>query len=937
MNRLQSTQRQPWVQRVTRGALILALCTSHAAFAASFYEDALRRYEARDYAGAVVQLKNALRTEPNKLAIQYQLGLALQQNGEVVAAEVAFKEALRLGISRSEVALPLARVLVAQGRQRDMLAHPQLQVSGLPPEVAQSLLLVRASAQTDLGDSRSALQAIGEARAINDRRADVWLAEAPVRIRANQLAEALQMAERGLAIAPNDAEAFYVRGSVHHVQGALDTALSDYAKALSINAGHVEALVARAGILVDLKQLALARQTLDQLRKAAPKEPRAAYLRALVAELDKKPAQTKAALLEVTQLLDPVPINFVQFRPQLLMLNGLAHYGLNELPKARQYLEALLKVQPGSTAVRLLARIHIREGHPGQAIPMLEAYLRRAPDDTMALTLMGSAYVTQGQAARANQYLQEALKKQDRPEYRAALGISLLKSGRGDDALPELEIAWKKDPSQIEVGASLAQLYDARQQTLQALAVARELIKRQPESPGLHHLLGDILARGRQLPAARQAFEKALSLNPKLIPAQLQLARLDIQAGQLPTAEQRLNMLLRDAPRQSEAMAEMARISERRGQRDEAMRWLLRARDASGPKDLRWNLALMELNLSQGNPQQALEEGKIALGKQTDHLQVLMLHAQAQLALGDAAGARNSLASATRIAEFNAPIQTEVAKLQLAANNLAGAAYCLDKALTGQPGYLPALALLVQVELRQGQLDKAEQRARQIIQSQPQKAVGHGLLGRLALARRQGPMALEAFRQAHKVEPSSTTTLMLMNALISQGEEAQALELGRKRTRQAPTDVPVQMALADLHARAGRYLEAASGYKTTLKLQPGHVLALNSLANTQLKLNDKTASQTAEAAYKLAPGNPLVIDTLGWALFLQGQTDKALPLLRDARLRAPGNPEIRYHLATVLVAVKRHAEAKAELREALKISPRFEGAPEAQTLLKSLP
>ena len=72
-------------------------------------------------------------------------------------------------------------------------------------------------------------------------------------------------------------------------------------------------------------------------------------------------------------------------------------------------------------------------------------------------------------------------------------------------------------------------------------------------------------------------------------------------------------------------------------------------------------------------------------------------------------------------------------------------------------------------------------------------------------------------------------------------------------------------------------------------------------------------------------------------LFQQGQTDQALPLLRDARLRAPDNPEIRYHLAKVLFATGRQAEAREEAREALRISPRFDGAEDAQRLLGTQP
>ena len=72
-------------------------------------------------------------------------------------------------------------------------------------------------------------------------------------------------------------------------------------------------------------------------------------------------------------------------------------------------------------------------------------------------------------------------------------------------------------------------------------------------------------------------------------------------------------------------------------------------------------------------------------------------------------------------------------------------------------------------------------------------------------------------------------------------------------------------------------------------------------------------------------------------LFRNGRSDRALQLLRDARLRQPANPTIRYHLAAVLAQTGRTAEAKEELRSALASTPQFEGDAEARELLKSLP
>jgi len=904
--------------------------------ASRFYEDALQRYEKRDYAGSVIQLKNALKENPNNLPVQLLLGKALLENGDVVGAEVAFTEALRLGVNRAEVVERLGQSMVAQGKQLDMLAHPALQPAGLPSGLQVQMLLLRGSAQADLGQIAPALQSIDEARRLDSRSPDVWLAEVPIRIRSKNFVEAMQAVERALGLAPSMAEAHYQKGSILHVQGELPGAMASYARALQLDANHAEALIARIGLHLDANRMDDATRDVATLQRISPKEPRGSYFKALLAERKGQVPQAQAALREVTSLLDPVPMSFMRYRQQLLMLNGLAHHGLNEPEKARQYLEAFLRTQPNSPVTRLLARIYLSTGKVSEAANLLENYLKTQPGDGLASNLLGSVYIAQGKHARAANLMQQTLKSQDLPEYRATLGMSLLGSGQTASALTELEAAYKKDPKQLPAAIVLSQLYLREGQPARGLALIQALVKQQPANASLHNLLGMAQAQNGDSRAARASFEKATQLSPGLTQAQLNLVRLDLDARALDTAEKRLSILLKTDPRNTGALADMARVADLRGKPTEALTWLEKARDNSGPRELRWNLALVDLHLRAGRPEQALAEAKIAQGKSPDNITGLLLYSRVQLAMGNAQGARGSLSRATRLADFDADLQVEIASQQLAAQNPDGAYYSLDKALTGQPDSLPAQVLMARVEMQRGEVAKAEQRARNIVQKHPRRAVGHTLTGDLASAQNRPGPALEAFRKAHAVEPSSGSTLRLMQTLEIQGNDKGALEAASQRLRQAPQDTLVLASLANLHARAGRYAEAGKTYQTLLAQQPQDVGALNNLANVQLKLGDKTALQTAEKAHTLAPANALVIDTLGWAHHHFGEQDKALSLLRDARLREPSNPEIRYHLAKVLAQSGRPAEAREELREAMKTGRPFEGSQDAEQLLKTL-
>lgn len=904
--------------------------------AAGFYENALTRFEKKDYSGAIIQLKNALQVDPNLLPVQLLLGKALMQNGDVAAAEVAFNEALRLGVNRAEVVESLGEAVLAQGKHRQLLESKTFAPSGLPPGIQLKALLLRARAQAEQGDSAAALRSIEDARAIDKSNVDTWLAEVPVRILARQFKEAGVAAEAALALAPNSADALYESGSVAHVQGDLVRALAAYDKALLANNDHIDARIARVGIAMDQGRYDDAAKDLDQLRALSPKEPRAAYIRALLAERRGDLAASQVALQQVTEFLDPVPMDYIRYRPQLLMLNGLAHFGLKQSEKAKQYLEAFLRTQRESPVAKLLARIYMADGNFAKAIDVLEPYLRARPGDGQALTLLANAHRASGRNAKAVALLQEALKAHDNPAFRTALGLSLIGGGQTEDGIAELESAYRRDPRQTQAAMALVQMYLRTQQVGKAVPIAEKLASAQPKSAQFQNLLGMALGQSGNITGGRAAFEKAIALDARLLPAQLNLARVDIATKSYDAATRRLNDLIKAAPNNAQAIHELGVIAERKGQLTEAQRWLEKARDAAGSSNPSGDLSLMEFYLRHDQPGPALDAAKSASSKKPNDLQVLLAYGQAQIANGDTVAAKSALVSATRVAEYDAPMQLRIADLQLAAKNPAGARYSLEKALSSRPDYLPALAKVAEVALMQGEFDKAEKQARDIIAKQPGLWLGYSLTGDIALARKQTANAVESYRKSHQLAPNTASLIKLFRALSTQADSAPALHLAEQWIKKYPADVSVHKVLADGYARAGNFPSARAAYEAALMLSPDDAESLNNLANVQLRLKDPAAVKTAETALAHAPGNAVVIDTLGWALFQNGQSDKALQVLRDARLRQPSNPEIRYHLASVLAQTGRQSEAKDELRAALDAQVVFDARADAEKLLQTL-
>ncbi len=900
----------------TLGALSAAPALAADPKTSRFYEDALLRYEKNDLPGAVIQLKNALQIDKTLLPVHVLLGKVLLTQGELVAAEVALNEALRLGVNRAEVVVPLAEAVVGQGRPQDVLADARFVPAGLPAGIQSQLLLVRAAAAVDVGKSADGLKAIEQARALDPRSANSWLAEVPLRIRAGEFAQASAAAEQAMAADTGSAEALYTRGQVEHAQSRLDAALGWYAKALALRPTHTEALVSRAGIWVDQNRLDAAQADITVLMRGAPTEPRGAYLQAQLAERRGDAAAARNAYLSVVNLLDPVPIEYLRYRPQLLMLGGLSHFSLRQFEKATPYLEQVQRQQPGSPVAKILARILVEQNNAERASETLGTYLRAVPADAQAAAMLASLFVEQKRYSRAVQVAQEGLRFRDDADLRALTGLGLLGTGKVPEAVAELEAALKLQPGQARAGTALVAVYQGSGQHTRAATLAQQMLKQQPRNAGLHVLHGQNLAATGQAAAARQAYDSALAINPDLPAAQIGLARLEAAAGQTGAAERRLNTVLVKHKDHAETMVLLGRLAEQSKQLADAQRWLERADDSAGPNNIQAALALVEFHLRHGQEDGARSALARLTGKAPDTVPVLVASARVYALGGDMPGARVALTRASSLAGYEVQTLMLVARLQQQVGHVAGAVQSVSKVLSQRPKDLDAQALMGELELASGDSVKAEQRARQIVADHPKAGAGHLLLGDAAMAAGRTSVALEAYRRAHQAQASSfhLSRLFVAQARVEAGA---AQRLAERWLDKNPRDTVIRRMLADLHAQRSELALAKKQYQLLLQQTPDDAEALNNLANVLLQAGEAGALPLTERAMALKPGAAHIIGTAGWAAFKAGQPDRSLQLLRDARLRDPSNVHTRYFLGSVLAETGRSAEARVELNAAL--------------------
>lgn len=685
--------------------LILGACLSGLAGAtpekaAKYYEDALHRYESDDMSAAVIQLKNALQQDSKMLAAHLLLGKALLKSGDLQSAQVAFEEALKQGVSRAEVAIPLGRVYLALGHPEAVI--DRILPSGLTPDLQVEVLTMRGNAYLEMEKNNLAIQSFDSARAINPQSISLLVAEIPMLLTAGKISQAREKSAKAMSLAPSNAYVWNAKASVAHAAFEFPEALAAYDKALTLYPNYIDARLARAALLIDMKREAEAQKDLEYLRAVAEDDPRAAYLRAVLAGKKGEGPELKAALGEVTRTVDALPPAWVARREQLLMAGALAHHGLGNQQKARDYLETIVsRNSRNASAKKLLASIYFDTKDYGRAQSLLESLLRITADDPQLLFMLGSVHLAQRHYIQASELLEKANALADSPEMKRSLAFTQLGLGQGEKGQKNLEKAFAANKGDTRAGMTLSMLYMRQGKPQKALQTAEAMVKHDPSNLTALNFLGTLKGANGDKAGARAIYTQVLARDASFAPAVLNLVRLDVGDKRFDDGRKLLDGLLKKDSNNHQALGEYGMLEQRAGRVNEAIRHLTKAGDVQrqDPNPL---LALIDLHLAQKQGDEALKVAKaLAINFQSD-LRVQLALAKAYLAIGDAGNARFTLTGATRLAEYNARYQVAIARMQLTANNPDGAAYSVSKALQDSPDDLSALTLAVEIEARRG-------------------------------------------------------------------------------------------------------------------------------------------------------------------------------------------------------------------------------------------
>ncbi len=298
--------------------------------------------------------------------------------------------------------------------------------------------------------------------------------------------------------------------------------------------------------------------------------------------------------------------------------------------------------------------------------------------------------------------------------------------------------------------------------------------------------------------------------------------------------------------------------------------------------------------------------------------------AKAQYLLGAAYSAQQLNADAAAVYQQmveNFPKDPEpsllLARVMIQQQRPAEARKALEQSLGISQAYLPAVELLVDMDLGDKEYDAALQRVQPLVDKDAKAAQPLAIRGKIYATQGDLPRAeadvVKSIELDPKLEPAHIL-LAQINLALKRPEKA----IDDLKNFAASSKSPgAYQQLAAIYLKENKVNEARETYEEELKIAPNFSLALNNLAVLYSERLDQldTALTLANKARDITPNEPHIADTIGWIAFKRGDYQTALREIKAGASRLP-DAEIQYHLGMTYYMLGDEPSAQAALKRA---------------------
>ena len=565
-------------------------------------------------------------------------------------------------------------------------------------------------------------------------------------------------------------------------------------------------------------------------------------------------------------------------------------------PKARVALRNVLKIDPKDVeAYYLFAQVEEKEKNWRNAVQLYQEVVRLAPDHSGALITLAKYYLEAHLTAHVVKAAETVLAKDPRQPQARALKIA----------------------AQITAGEDVSSVIP------KAEALGAEF----PTEPDVAILLATLYGHQQRYRDAEVRLRGALEAHPKSIDLLNNLDRVLMQAKDIAGAERLVHQMIEIEPKSFDHRMRLARLYSEQGANDRAEA-VLREAVALEPESVPRRLKLadfLEAKRDRETAEQALLDGVAHMPNSVEM----------QFGLAAFYGKHGQDVNARE--RYKAIVNEHKEK----------------------PAGLEAKVRLAELDLITGKPAEAQRQVEEVLKQNPRSSEALVLSGRMALAKRNGKDAVQAFRTVlHDRPEMATVQYLLGKAYQLTGDTNLAKESFERAVALYPDQVDAKRSLAVLESQSGRYQQARARLGDLLDRQPHDLAALDMMITLDLITKDwkeaektlarirsvsnnsyvarmaegrfyeaqrriEEAGRAYEQAIALAPGESEPLLLFVKLAVAQGRTEQAKTRLETLLAATPDHPIAHGLLGEVLVLAGRNGEAEAQFREAVRLNPKW--------------
>ena len=467
-----------------------------------------------------------------------------------------------------------------------------------------------------------------------------------------------------------------------------------------------------------------------------------------------------------------------------------------------------------------------------------------------------------------------------------------------------------------------------------------ELISQYPKEAEFYNLQGLLETIRKNDDLAIKSYQQSIELNQNNLKGHLGLAMLFVKTDALQKAKEHANKALSIQDTSIAAYFLLADIAYKENRQQDVEGILLTAqKKVQGNIDQEIAVAknLVKHYAAINQLDKSLVLAQQIIKRYPENSLALSFLANAQLANKDRAQAIQTLEKLIQLEKNDISHRLVLAKLLLnQAKNEKQILKLLDEISSISPGNPQVLAQKTIFLIKLKHYPEALNLVDEIRLLVPDAALPDFLEGEIYLADKKLDQALSVFQKAYKIKPNAKTLNVIINILISQYNQPEAIRFLKKVLKNNPNNLAAHFKLASIYDMQKNTSEAVKHYQAILAEQPDNALILNNLAWLYHQENNPKALALAEKAYKQAPKSVSIADTYGVVLVKQGDLAQGIKILEKASKQDPSAYDTQYHLANAYFLKGDSEQAIEILNTIVKSEQNFTEKNVAISLLKKL-